>query len=114
MVRVPQHDPEHGRRVRVAVGPIRPARGPEALEGQAHCPDGSTQRLSTGQDRGEDRPTPSLTRVGTFYSKGSHISNDYLAFFGQGVPALYRTQCTYLFSIGFLTWGLRASNLLSL
>ncbi len=58
MVRVPHHDPEHGgsiflttlslsmgRRVRVAVRPIRQAHGPEALEGQAHRPE---------EDRGED------------------------------------------------------------
>ncbi len=45
MVRVPHHDPEHGRRVMVAVRPIRRAHGPEALEGQAHRPE---------EDRGED------------------------------------------------------------
>ena len=39
MVRVPHHDPEHGRWIRVAVRPIRRAHGPEALEGQAPRPE---------------------------------------------------------------------------
>ena len=68
MVRVPHHDPEHGgsiflttlslsmgRRVRVAVRPIRRAHGPEALEGQAHRPE---------EDRGEDRPRGARCRAG--------------------------------------------------
>ncbi len=57
MVRVPYHDPEHGRRVMVAVRSIRHAHGPEALEGQAHRPE---------EDRGEDSRAAreKSTRVG--------------------------------------------------